>query len=184
MYALKIPKARVACLIGKNGNDKRLIERNTETRIVVSSEGDVEIFGEGLNGYLCEKIVKAIGRGFRPDVAMELIQDDYGLEIIDIKPYCGDSRKKMTRITGRLIGSNGKARRIIEKLTGCSIRVYGKTVSIIGESERIGIAFHGIEKLLQGSPHGNVYGYLEREMKRLMTPALKYTRPFHSKNKN
>ena len=71
------------------------------------------------------------------------------------------------RIKSRLIGSGGKAREIIERLTSCNLCIYGKTVSIIGEFDKLNIAFRGVEKLLLGSPHGNVYGFLEREMKKL-----------------
>ena len=39
---LKIPKDRVAVLIGKKGETKRAIQSRTKTKIRVSKEGDVE----------------------------------------------------------------------------------------------------------------------------------------------
>ncbi len=167
MYVLKITKARVACLIGKNGQTKKLIEKRTNTCLRVSKEGDVEIQGEGYEAYVCEKVIKAIGRGFNPLIAMNLTRDDYALEIIDIKDFSGNSKKKFVRLKSRLIGTKGKARRVIEKMTGCNLCIYGKTVSIIGEYSRLNVAYIGVQKLISGSPHGNVYGYLEREMKKL-----------------
>ena len=45
-YDIKIPKERVAVLIGKKGETKRLIENETATKIEVDSqEGDVTISG-------------------------------------------------------------------------------------------------------------------------------------------
>ena len=71
------------------------------------------------------------------------------------------------RIKSRLIGKNGKARRVIERLTRCDICIYGKTVSLIGEFGELDVAFRGVEKILVGSPHGNVYSFLEKEMRKL-----------------
>ena len=169
VYELRIPKARVGSLIAKKGKDKTILEKHTNTSIKVSAEGEVEITGEGLGGYLCGEIVKAIGRGFNPQVALQLLEDNYGLEIIDLKSYAGNNKKKLTRIKSRIIGIKGKAWKVIERLTECDMSVYGNTVSLLGNHEKLYIAFRGVEKLLMGSPHGNVYGFLEREMKKLRT---------------
>ena len=167
MYEVKIPKVRVGCLIGKNGVVKKLIERSTKTKLKISSDGDVEIYGEGFGGFVCEKIVKAIGRGFNPDIALQLVRDDYGMEIIELKQIAGRNKNKFFRIKARVIGARGKSRHVIEQLTDCSLSVYGKTVALIGEHDKLNVAFRGVEKLLHGSPHGPVYAYLEREMKKL-----------------
>lgn len=167
MYELKIPKGRIACLIGKNGITKKAIEKTMNVKLKIYNEGDVEIYGEGYNGYVCEKIVKAISRGFNPNIALSLTNDDYALEIINIKDYSGNSKKKFIRIKSRLIGKNGKARKVVEILTGCYVCIYGKTISLIGEYEKLDVAYRGIDKLLNGSTHGKVYAFLEREMKKL-----------------
>ena len=93
--------------------------------------------------------------------------EEYLLEVINIKEFTGDSDKKFRRIKARLIGTKGKARKVIEKLTSCDMVIYGKTVSLIGKVETIGIARKGVEKLLSGSPHGNVYGFIENEIRKL-----------------
>src|SRR3989344_2601433 len=167
MYELKIPRSRVGVLVGKKGETKRLIQKNTNCQLEISAEGDVFITGDAVNGFICENIVKAIGRGFNPLVALSLINDEYLLEVINIKDFTGDSDKKFRRIKARLIGTKGKARRVIEKLTGCSMVVFGKTVSLIGKVEMIGTARKWVEKLLSGSPHGNVYGFIDRELKKI-----------------
>lgn len=166
MEELSISKARVAVLIGVKGTTKRKIERETKTRLKIFKEGDVEIDGESLNCFVTEKIVRAIGRGFNPVVALKLKDDDYILEIINITDYTGKSAKKLTRIKARLIGTRGKARKVIEKLTSTKIVIYGKTVSIIGKVEDVENAVAGVKYLLEGAPHGNVYKFLEEAIKK------------------
>ena len=60
---LKIPKDRVAVLIGSGGATKRDLEKKTECRINVdSAEGLVEISGhDALRLFDCKDIVLAIG---------------------------------------------------------------------------------------------------------------------------
>ncbi len=164
MYSaeLKIPRDRVAVLIGKKGTTKRLIERRARTRIEVTKDGDVYISGEdSLNVFNTSPIVKAIGRGFNPNIALMLLNEDYVLEIINISDYSKKSNKKFVRIKARLIGTKGKAWKVLEKLTMTDISVYGKTVSIIGKVEDVIVARGALEKLLKGAPHGNVYKFIE-----------------------
>jgi len=59
MNNLKIPKDRVGVLIGKKGEIKRLIEKNTGTRLFVDKEGGVVIDGEGINVFNANTIIKA-----------------------------------------------------------------------------------------------------------------------------
>jgi len=161
---IKIPKERIAILIGKKGKTKKEIEDKTQTKITVSSkEGDVSIKGEdSLNIYKAAHIIKSIGRGFNPDIATNLLNKDFCLEIINIKDFSGKSKKDLLRLKSRIIGTKGKARRIIEHSTDCEISIYGKTVCIIGEVEKAILAREAIEKLLAGSPHSNVYKWLDK----------------------
>jgi ribosomal RNA assembly protein len=77
------------------------------------------------------------------------------------------SKKKSTRLKGRVIGEEGKARRIIEELTETYISVFGNTVSIIGQAYNVSICRRAIESLLSGSPHSGVYFWLEKKRKEL-----------------
>ncbi|MEM4264133.1 MAG: KH domain-containing protein [Candidatus Woesearchaeota archaeon] len=167
-YELKIPKERVAVLIGTKGETKKQIETATKTRLQIDSkEGDVEISGEdALNLYSAREIVRAIGRGFNPANAMLLLKGDYGFDIISIKDYA-KTKNDEERLKGRVIGEEGKARRIIEELSECHISVYGKTISIIGQFENLTIARRAIELLLAGSSHAHVYRLLEKARKEL-----------------
>lgn len=167
-HELKIPKERVAVLIGKKGEQKKKIEDSTKTKIEVdSNEGDVTISSDdALNVYNTKELVTAIGRGFNPDVALLLLKVDYVFELINISDYI-KSKNDMQRLKGRVIGSEGKCRKLIEKLTDTYICVYGKTIGIIGEVTTAPIARRAIENLLRGSPHGNVYKWLEKQRRDL-----------------
>ncbi len=167
MELVKIPKERVAVLIGKKGATKKLIERNTHTKLTVDKEGSVVINGDSLDVFEANSVVKAIGRGFNPDIALTLLNEENCMEIINIKDFTGKSEKKFIRRKSRLIGTNGKARKVIEKMTNTEVSIYGKTVTIIGHLENVSIAKRGTEILLRGAPHGNAYKYIEREMHKL-----------------
>lgn len=168
-YELKIPKERIAVLIGKDGITKKEIEDNTKTHLNVDSkEGEVFISGDDALGlYATREVVKAIGRGFNPDIAQLLLKQDYVFEVLSLPDYVGKSKDSMLRLKGRVIGKEGKSRKIIEELTECDICVYGKTVSIIGKSENASIAKRAVESLLKGTTHANVFKFLEKQRREL-----------------
>lgn len=170
-YELKIPRERVAVLIGKKGSVKKDVEEETKTKLNIDSkEGDVFVSGEDALGlYSAREVIKAIGRGFNPDIALLLLKPDYVFEIVNLGDYVGKSKENLLRLKGRVIGTEGKARRVIEELTNCSICVYGKTISVIGLAENVSAAKQAIDSLLRGSTHAKVYKFLEnkrRELKR------------------
>jgi ribosomal RNA assembly protein len=165
---LKIPRDRIAVLIGKKGKIKKEVETATKTKLKIDSrEGDVDISGkDAINLYNAREVIKAIGRGFNPDVAILLLKQDYVLEIINIEDFARTTNIK--RVKGRLIGTKGKARKTIETLTECYISVYGKTVSIVGSAENVVLARRAIEGLLRGAKHANIYKWLERRRKEII----------------
>jgi ribosomal RNA assembly protein len=169
LYELRIPKDRIAVLIGKQGKIKKDIETQTKTKIRVDSkEGDIFISGEDALGlYSCREVIRAIGRGFNPDIALLLLKADYCFDLIDLKEYAGKSKDTLIRIKGRIIGAEGRTRRLIEELTESYTCVYGKTVGIIGLPESTCVAREAIEKLLRGSPHSTVYKFLERKRREI-----------------
>lgn len=173
-YEIKIPKERVAVLIGKKGEIKKEIEQATKSRISVDSrEGDVVIKGkDSLGMFSAKEIVLAIGRGFNPEIALLLLKQDYCFELVSLADYTGKSKNKLARLKGRIIGSEGKARRVIETLTETYVSVYGKTVGIIGEVANVSCARKAVEKLMSGSQHSGVYKWLEKKRKNLKMNAL------------
>jgi len=166
MEQLKIPKERIPVLIGTEGSTKRKIQKLTNTKIMVNSyEGDVFIEGEAIDVFNCSNVIRAIARGFNPDVAIKLLNEEYALEIISIEEFARN-KKDLVRIRSRLIGTEGKARDYIESVTNTNIIIYGKTVSIIGKIEDVLLAKQGLTNLLNGSKHGKVYAYLEKLKKK------------------
>jgi ribosomal RNA assembly protein len=166
---VKISQQRVGVLIGFEGKTKKMIEDLTQTNLNIDSEdGAVTIFPqEGMEDPLgvwkANHVVKAIGRGFSPEAAIELNKDDVYLEIIKLTDYFGKSKKALERYRGRIIGRDGKTRDLIIKMAEVAIAVYGKTVSIIGTIENVLIAKEAIEMIINGSRHKSVYGFLEHK---------------------
>ncbi len=167
---VRVPLDRIGVLIGHNGIVKEELERASASRIKVDSE-DGEVCIEGMEGEDPTKTlrvvdaIRAIGRGFSPEKALALLEDDSLL--FDVISLAHLTPKALKRMKGRIIGQKGKTRRVIETLTGVKISVYGKTVSLIGYPEQIKVAREAIEMLLKGTPHSTVYSFLERKRRAL-----------------
>lgn len=167
MEIVKIPSERVAVLIGKDGETKKQIERMGNVKLNISKEGDVEISGKNsMDEWKAKDIVKAIGRGFAPEKALKLLNDDYYFKIIDLRDIYG-SDKEITRYKGRVIGEKGKAKKVIEETSGADICIYGDTIGIIGRIEELSLAENAVDMLLEGASHSRVYSVLERERRKL-----------------
>lgn len=176
---IKIPQDRVGALIGTKGNVKRAIEKATETKLDIESEDGIvtittkENMEDPLGGWNANHIVKAIGRGFNPEVALKLCDDDIYLEVIKLPLIIGKSKKALARHKGRIIGKDGKTREIIVEMAEVDMAIYGKTVSFIGALENIMIAKEAIEMILNGSRHKSVYGFLEHKQQELKLKEFK-----------
>ena len=178
MIYVKVPKSRVGALIGKHGEVKKRIEEKTGVKINVDSTyGDVSIDDRDADSYLAMKaelFVEAVGDGFSPDRAWRVFKDDVYFEEIDIKEFIGKRENRIRQLKGRIIGKDGKTRKIIEELSGADISVYGNTVAIIGEYYQLETAKHAIEMLLRGSKHATIYNYLEKRRRDLKYISLDY----------
>lgn len=165
-YELKIPKERIAVLIGAGGQIKTDLEEQTKIKINIDSkEGDVVLKGtDSVNLYLLKDVIKAVGRGFNPEIALRLLKQDFVLELVQMSEFV-KSKDSMIRLKGRVIGKAGKARETIEELTECSISVYGKTIAIIGFCDDVSVCKRAVESLLSGSPHASIYKWLEKNRK-------------------
>ena len=178
---VRIPKDRVAVVIGKKGKTKREIERRTKTKIEIDSEtGEVFITAtketdDPLAVWKARDVVMAIGRGFSPERAFRLFNEGEVLEVINLTDIIiGNDKNALPRVRGRIIGRKGRTREIIEEMSGADVSVYGKTVAIIGNPIQVEVAKTAIEKLAKGSPHGVVYKYLERRKKDLELESMSY----------
>ena len=176
---IRIPKDRVGVLIGPEGRIKKSIEEKLTVELAVDSDaGDVTItMAENATDpsmlFKAKDVVAAIGRGFSPEHAFRLMRDEEAVfDLLDLRAVFGKSEADIKRIKGRIIGMNGKTRRIIEELTGTSVAVYGHTVGIIGTLEEAQVAREAVEMLVKGSMHATVYRYLHRKRRQLKKKML------------
>jgi ribosomal RNA assembly protein len=181
MQHVKIPDDRIGVLIGAGGETMREIESRAEVRLDIDSEtGNVRVekVGDPVKGLKGPDIVKAIGRGFAPEDALRLLEDDMMMfEIVDVDA-AARNKNDLRRMKGRLIGEDGRTRELMEDLTGASVRIYGSTLSIIGGPEQVDAVREAAEMILDGAPHGAVYSFLERKRNELKQKGMEY-HPYH-----
>ena len=183
---IRIPKDRIGALIGPEGKTKKYIEEKLSVELQIESDaGGVTItLSEKAEDpsllFKAKDVVTAIGRGFSPEHAFRLIRnEDFMLDIIDLRAIFGRSESDIRRVKGRIIGMEGKTRKIIEELTDTNICVYGHTVSIIGGIEQVQAAREAIQMLINGSPHNIVYKVLHRKRRELKKKKLElWEKPF------
>ena len=176
---VRIPKERVGVLVGPDGKVKAYIEEKLGVELQIDSEGgDVTVLlkenaGDPSLVFRARDIVTAIGRGFAPEHAFRLIRDeDAVFDMIDLRTVFGRSESDIKRVKGRIIGMNGKTRRIIEELTSADVVVYGHTVGIIGTFEQADVARSAVQMLVEGSQHHTVYNFLAKKRRELKKQLL------------
>lgn len=162
---VKIPEDRMPSVLGEGKENLEKISRMTNVKL--EKEGNsIVIDDDSLSVWKAKKILKAIARGFGVETAMKLLNEENNLKIIDLKEYLS-GRKKIKRTKGRIIGSDGKTKKVMEKLTGADICIHEKTVSIIANNLMMPILERAVGMLIDGSKHGTVYKYVEKKVKRL-----------------
>ncbi len=179
MQHVTIPQDRIGVLIGDGGETLREIEARAEVRLDVDSQdGAVEIDQQAdadpVRALKGPDIVRAIGRGFTPEDALVLLEDDMMMfELIDIEA-AARNKNDLRRKKGRLIGENGRTRELMEELTGARVVIYGSTLGAIGQPEQVEAVRRAAEMLLDGAPHGTVYSFLEEKRNELKRNELSY----------
>ena len=168
---VRIPKNRIGVLIGVKGKAKQELEHLFSCILKIDSKtGEVTVLlptssNDPVLALKAIAAVKAIGRGFSPEQGKLLQKEGVHLEIIRLREYIGTSKKGMKRIRSRLIGSEGKTRKLIEEYTKTSIVIEGNTVSIIGKYDTLLDARQAIIKLINGTQQNSVYSWLEERRK-------------------
>jgi ribosomal RNA assembly protein len=175
---VRIPKERVGILIGPDGKTKQYIEDKLGVKLQIDTEGSITIT-------LTEKapdpsvllkakdVVTAIGRGFTPQTTFRLIRNEDDIyDMIDLRLIFGRSESDIKRIKGRIIGTEGKTRKLIEELTEADVVVYGHTVGIIGSFEEADAARNAVQMIIDGCEHHTVYNYLQKKRTELKKQKL------------
>jgi ribosomal RNA assembly protein len=167
---VRIPKERVGVLVGPDGKVKQRIEEKFMVTLEVESEsGGVKILlsqkaTDPSLLFKAKDTVTAIGRGFSPEHAFRLLRNEDNIfDFIDLRAVFGKSESDIKRVKGRIIGANGKTRKLIEELTEASVVVYGHTIGFIGTFEQVDVARNAVQMLINGSQHHTVYKYLQRK---------------------
>jgi len=159
-----IPELRMKKLRRSKGDIKKLKEL-ADVKIKLGEDVSIEC-DDSIQLMRVKEVIKAFGRGFEFEDALYLLDDAYGLCIVDIKEFSGKSSNRMNELRGRVIGREGKTKSIIERLADVKVSIYGKTVSIIGRWETIDIVRQSVCMLLEGRKHGSVYKFLEENIKK------------------
>jgi ribosomal RNA assembly protein len=178
MQEVKIAGSRVGVLIGKGGSTKKELEVKTHTTITVDSkEGLVKVESteeHTVSLLRAVEIINAINRGFSPERAFEMIEDeDLLLDVIDLSSMA-EGPRQLDRLRGRIIGKDGRAREQIEDMTDVEISVFGKTIALIGYPEQLKTARAAIDMLIEGVPHENVFAFLDRKKKEAKQDMISY----------
>jgi ribosomal RNA assembly protein len=177
MQHVKVPDDRIGVLIGAGGETMREIEDQAEVRLDIDSESGsvgIESTGDPVTALKGPDIVRAIGRGFKPEVALRLLEDDMMMfDLIDIDDAARNDND-LRRQKGRLIGEGGRTRELMEELTGAAVVIYGSTLGIIGGPQQVEAVREAAEMLLEGAPHGAVYSFLERKRNELKRRGMEY----------
>ena len=181
---VKVPRERIGALIGPNGRVKESVEKELSVELQIDSQtGDITITlspkaTDPSLLFRAREVITAIGRGFSPERAFKLLRnDDIILLVIDLRDMVGRSQSDIKRLKGRIIGKEGKTRRIIEELTDANVSVHGNTVAIIGDMDQAEAAREAIEMLIRGSQHRTVYRYLHRKRRELKKKRLELWEP-------
>lgn len=175
---VRIPKDRVGILVGPEGRIKAHIEKKLNVKLDIDKEGSVSIVlleaaSDPSMLLKAKDVVTAIGRGFPPETAFRLIRnEDEIFDMVDLRLVFGRSESDMKRIKGRIIGTEGKTRRLIEELSEADVVVYGHTVAIIGSFEQADIARNAVQMIIEGCQHHSVYKYLQRKRTELKKQKL------------
>jgi len=105
--------------------------------------------------------------------AIRLLQDDHFFELVELRGYVGKRANQQRRIRARIIGSEGKIRKLIEGLTNTEITIYKSTVVLVGHEEGLAAARVAIEMIAGGAEHGTVLNFLEKDSRSLDSIEIK-----------
>lgn len=150
----------------------RFFEKETLNRLSEETQADIQ-FNEDDRNIQVEhsqsvkemdvlNVLRAMFMGFDYSECIELFNNPMTrFESINIKNKTRNY-KEFKRQKGRIIGENGKAKRVMSDLTDANIQVHNDKVAILGDMNDAIKAREAVMKILSGSPHSHVYDSLEK----------------------
>lgn len=161
MKTLRYSGKELFRIIGKNESNLERLEKELDVDLDVGEFGEIKIEStNSLNEYICEEMLEALAVGFNIEEVVKLKDEEILFKKIILKNLVKSSR--INPIKGRIIGTGGKTKKVMEDLTETSIVIEEHSVGILGYAENVEIAGAAVDMLIHGAPHGVVYKYLER----------------------
>lgn len=139
--------------------NRKKLERELSVKITNRGK-EVYLDGKPEDEFVAEKVIQALDFGFPFAEALDLLEPDATFERINLKDHT--TRKDLTSIRARIIGTKGKTLATLSSLTRCNLELHDNAIGIIGDAEHMQTATTAIISLIQGSKQGNVYAYLEK----------------------
>ena len=158
LEAILVPEERVK-VFTQEVREKLENEAGVTMKI---EDNAVVLEGEGLEMLGAKNFIRAVGRGFSPERAWQVLKEDQVLEVIELGKL-NEAQQKNAR--ARIIGTEGKMREKIEESTGALVSVQGKTVSLIGTWEDTQKARVAIEMIIKGAMLSSVEKFLLKSRK-------------------
>jgi ribosomal RNA assembly protein len=163
---VKVPEERISHFMGKAGSTQRMLEKRLGLKLHIQKDGTVTMEGPSDKIYFGKNVIKAIGRGFSPEIALYITEKDYMFHLIDLGEFC-NTENSVHRIKGRIIGKEGSVKKDIERMVDCYIAIYGDTVGIIAPPESLAFADEAIGMLIRGARHTSLLNFLSKKREEL-----------------
>jgi len=104
MELVKIPHERIKALRGDADATLQMLIFRMKVSMTVDEDGGVELDGEPIDEFFAKEVVRAIGRGFEPRIALKLMNDEYAFHLIDLRDF-GTKPHHIASIIGRVLGA-------------------------------------------------------------------------------
>jgi ribosomal RNA assembly protein len=171
MRILTIPSKRAVRLLKNKQRALKDIEAKARVKISITNESDIDkgirVDGSPEGEWSAEQVLKAIDLGFDPKDALTLLNDEVYLEQIDLEQSMRGSASGVERQKARLIGTEGKAKRVLQELSEAKIAISdGPMLGILGGFDEVRAAKEAVLQILEGKPHAMVFSYLEGEARK------------------
>lgn len=152
-------------VLGKDEKNICGLRKRLDLKIDVMRQNDdsADMILTGNNAmqeYILNEILEALASGFDLKTALLLEDEEFVFKKINLRTYAKGSRLGVVR--GRIVGAQGKSKKVIQDLTNCFISLSDNYVAIIGRAESIELASKAIESLIRGTKHANVFKFLEK----------------------
>jgi ribosomal RNA assembly protein len=156
-----IPEKRMKFL-KKDGKWKKQLKKLSDIKVKLNEDVTIET-KDPLQVLRVKEVFRAFGRGFEFEDALDLFDEDNFLEVMKVKEFSGKSKRRQVTLKGRIIGTGGRTKKLIEKYCNVKVAIYGKTISILGRWDNVKVARQAVDMLLEGAMHSTVYRFLEKK---------------------